>query len=419
MPVGNNNAILAAQLEKVNGSDLEELYALDSVLWKEIKAQSKDTVSTRPERVVFDVYPGGKSRQVTLDGDDLGRGGAPQFAFGTVAPFAFANAFEWTELAKIATDSREKAVVDYMTKVLKTQAAIGAFNLDSLISVGDGANTLGTVVSYDNVNFIIFVDNAARFYAGMDVDYYAGGVGTAKTETITILGVDNTNKALYLSANPPTLPVATGALLENQSAGTANSGLAGILAYQSAATTGNYMTGVSRTTFPGAFTTPNVNAGSVALTPALARLLLAQLKLASGVDTKPGSGVKAHLGLDQRTAWENTGIVVTQLIQAGNATSRDMLPAQQIETIGGIEMLTNLKAIPGRIDLLDFNTWYRTEVQPLDFYQVGSQRVFQIYGASGAPASSQWSAMIWMGNVVCKNPRRNAFINGLLIPSGY
>lgn len=417
MPVGNNSAILAAEIEKVQGTDLEELYALDSVLWKEIKALPKDTVSTRPERVVFDVYPGGKARANTLDGDDLGRGGAPQFAYGNVAPYAFTTAFEWTELAMIASNNREKAVVDYMQKVLKTQSELGAFVLDGLVSYGDGTNTLGTVTSYDNVNYIIYVDNAARFYAGQDVDVYSA-LGT-KVGTVTILGTDNTVKALYLGSAPGFSIATNNLLLLSNSAGTANTGMNGILAYQSSATTGTYI-GASRTSYPGAFTTPNVNAGAATLTPQLARLLLAQLKLARGVNSAPGASVKFHMGLDQRTAWENTGINVTQVIQSGDkSTGRDMLAKEQVDTIGGIEIISNLKAIPGRIDLLDFETWYRTEVQPLDFYEVDGRRIFQVYGGSGGVATSQLSYMVWMGNVVCKNPRRNAFISNLAVPSGY
>lgn len=418
MPVGNNSAILAAQLEKVHSPDLEEMFQLDSVFWKYIKARPKDTVSTRPERIVYKVYPGGKSRVVNLDGGDMGRGGAPQYAFGNIAPVSFDWIMEWTKLAEIGSDSKEKAVVDYMAEILKDHTRIAAFNMDSILSYGDGANTLGTVTSYDGTNFIIFVDNATRFYAGQDVDVYNGGLGTAVTTVVTILGVDNNNKALYLTAAASTAPTANALILENNSAGTANSGLNGILAYQAARTTGTY-TGVSVTAYPGAFSTPTVNAGNTTLTPQVARLLLAQLKLARGVNTKPGANVKFHMGLDQQTAWENTGIIVTQNIQSGNATSRDMLAPEQISTIGGIPIITNLKAIPGRIDLLDFSTWYRTEVQPLDFYEVNGQRVFWPMGSSGGIASSMISYMYWMGNVVCDNPRANAFISALAIPAGY
>lgn len=419
MPVGNNATTLALQLEKVHSEDLDDLFALDSVFWKNIKARPKDTVSTRPERVPFKVYPGGKARQVTLDGDDLGRGGAPQLTFGTIAPVAFDWALEWTKLAEIATDDREKAVENYLTDILKEHARVAANNIDSLLSYGDGSNTLGTVTAYDSTNHIITVDNAARFYAGQDVDYYAGGLGTGLTETITILATDN-NHSLYLSANPTTNPVANGILLENQSSGTANTGLNGILAYQTSLTnTGTYL-GVARSSFPVAFTTPNVAAGSVALSPALARLLLNQLKLARGVNVKASDSAKFHCGLDQAAAWENAGITVTQILQTGDTTGHDMLSKEQVSTVAGIPLLTNLKAIQGRMDLIDFSTWYRTEVQALDFYEVeGKGRVFPIYGASGGLASSFISYMIWMGNIVCANPRKNAFISGLTIPTGY
>lgn len=415
MPVGNNSSILAAQLEKVHSPDLEEMFQLDSVFWKQIKARPKDTVSTRPERIVYKVYTGGKSRVVNLDGGDMGRGGAPQYAFGNIAPVSFDWVMEWTKLAEIGSDSREKAVVDYMAEILKDHTRVAAFNIDSLLSYGDGANTLGTVTSYDSTNFIIVVDNAARFYAGQDIDIYNGGLGTTLTTTVTILGVDTTNKSLYLTAAASVAPTANALILENGSSGVANSGLAGILAYQAARTTGTY-TGVNVATYPGAFSTPTVNAGNVALTPQIARLMLSQLKLARGVNTKATG--KFHLGLDQQTAWENTGIVVTENIQAGNATARDMLAPEQIQRIGGIEMIVNLKAIPGRVDYLDFATWYRTEVQALDFYEVDGKRVFWPMGASGGIAASMISYMYWMGNVVCDNPRANAFISNLTVPQG-
>lgn len=418
MAVGNNASVLAGQLEKVHSSDIEDLFQLDSVLWKYFKARPKDEVSTRPERIPYEVGIGIKSRASSFDGQDLGRGGAPDYTYGNVAPVSFSWNLEWTKLADVATDNREKAVFNYMTERLKKHSAAAAFNIDSLISYGDGSNTLGVVTSYDNVNYIIYVDNAARFYRGQDVDGYNSGLGTTLTAVYTLSGVDARAKALYLGAAPSVAPTAGALLLENNSPGTANSGLNGILAYQSALTTGTY-TGVSRAAYPGSFTTPNVNAGNATLTPQIARLMLAQLKLARGTATTPGNNVKLHMGLDQQTAWENTGINVTQNIQGGNATARDMLAPEAVSTMGGIPIIVNIKAIPGRIDLLDFDTWYRIETAPLDFYEVGTNRVFPIYGASGGIASAMISYMMWIGNIVCSNTLRNAFISGLAIPTSY
>jgi hypothetical protein len=417
MAIGNNAAILAAELEKVHSADLEKLFQFDSVFWSLIKARPKDTVSVRPERIVYKVSNGAKSRAVNLEAGDMGRGGAPQYVFGSVAPVSYDWIIEWTKLADIATDNRQKAVVDYMSEILASHSETAAFNLDSLLSYGDGSNTLGIVTSYDNTNFIVYVDNATRFYVNQDVDLYSA-LGTASLTTFTITGIDPNAKALYLAGAPGSAPVANYLLLENNSAGTAASGLNGILAYQVNSATG-YYTGVSRAANPGVFSTPTVNAGGATLTPALARLLLNQLKIARGVTTKMGNNVKLHTGLDQQAAWENTGINVTQNIQGANATARDMLAPDQVATLAGIPFLVNLKAIPGRIDLLDFSTYYRTEVQPLDMYSVGGQKVFWPMGASGGIVAAQMSYMIWMGNVVCENPRANAFISNLAVPSGY
>ncbi len=419
MAVGNNVATLAGQLEKVSSRDIQDMVALDSVLWKLFKARPKDNVSTRPERIVYKVGRGIKSRSNQLDGQDLGRGGAPQYAFGNIAPVAFNWGAEWTELSTIATDNREKAVFDYMAKTMKDLAAVPGFNLDSLVSWGDGSNTLCTVTSYDATNFIIYVDNAARVEQGQDLDIYNGGLGTASTSTVTVSGTVNGSKAIYLTAAASTAPVAGALVLENNSPGTAGSGINGILAYLANRTTGTY-TGVPIAAHPGFFQTPNVAAGGATLTPQIARLLLAQIKLAKGVDATVGANTKFHMNLDQRTAWENTGLSVTTQFQTGtSAIGRDTLAAKQVTTIGGIEIVDNIKAIQGRIDLIDFDTFYLTEVTELDLYRVGNNTVFPVYGASGGLTTTQISYMIWMGNIVCDEPTANAFISGLAIPSGY
>lgn len=420
MPIGNNAAILAGQLEKVSSRDLNDMVALDSVFWNLIKVRPKDVVSTRPERIVYKVGRGIKSRATGLDGQDLGRGGAPQFAYGNVPPVSFDWAAEWTHLSDIASDNREKAVFDYMSVVMKDLAKAPAFNLDSLMSYGDGSNTLCTVTSYDAGNLIIYVDNAARVEAGQDLDLYNGGLGTTMTSVVTVKGTVNGSKAIYLTSAPSTAPTVGALLLENNSPGTTGSGINGILAYIANRTGGTY-TGVPIASYPGFFQTPNVNAGGATLTPQIARLLLAQIQLAKGVKaTQQNGNIKFHMNLDQATAWENTGLSVTTQFQSGtSAIARDTLAAKQITTIGGIEIIRNIKAIQGRIDLIDFDTWHRTEVAELDLYRVGNTSMFPVYGASGGLTTSQISYMIWMGNFVCDEPTANAFISNLAIPPGY
>lgn len=417
MAAANNAVTLGLQLEKVRPT-LATLFQLDQTLFTRIMARPKDVVSSRAERIDFLALSGGKARVVNLDGGDMGRGSGPVNAVGNLSPVYFDYVMEWTKLAEIATDNKEKAIADYAKQILKNGMDQFKSNLDSLISYGDGANTLGVVTSYDATNFIIYVDNANRFYDGQDIDSYSA-LGTVSTAGITILSVDANNKALYLTADAAVHPTVGYLLLENNSAGTAGTGINGITSLQVSSNTGTYM-GVTRANYPGKFSTPTVNAGGATLTPALARLLLNQLKIARGVDIKPSSGMIAFMGLDQEAAWENTGLVITQIIQSGdNATGRDTLAKEQVKTIAGIEIVASLKAIPGRIDLLDMKEWFRTEICPLDYYEAGGQTVFPPYGASGGISAAYLTYLVWGGNIGNANPRSGAFLSSLAIPSGY
>ena len=416
MAAANNASTLGEQLEKVR-PDLQTLFQLDQTLFTRIMARPKDTVSTRPERIAFEALSGGKGRVVNLDGGDMGRGGGPQIAVGTLAPVYYDFVLEWTKLAEIATDSKEKAIASYAKQILKNGMAQFKSNLDSLIAYGDGANTLGTITAWDGTNFIATVDNANRFYDGQDIDNWSA-IGGTNRGTLTILSVDANNKQLYMSGTPAFGTLANDLLLENGSSGVANSGINGISSLQVNSNSGTYM-GVVRSNYPGKFSTPTVNAGGQTLTPSMARLLLNQLKIAMGVDITTTNDYLYFMGLDQQAAWENTGIVVTQNIQSGDATARDMLAKKQVAHIGGIEIVASLKAIPGRIDLLAMKHWFRTEIQPLDYYEAGGQTVFPPYAGSGGISAAYMTYLVWGGNIGCDNPRAGAFISNLAVPLGY
>lgn len=420
MATATNAQTLASQLERTRPT-LSQLFFTDDSFFSELESRPKDEVSTRPERIPFFALNGGKSRAANLDSSTtgLGRGSGPVEAVGTLSPTYFSHSLEWTKLTDIATDNKEKAIASYAKRILQGGMKTFRHTLDSLAVASDGSNTLDTVVSYDNVNYIIYVNNATRFHDGQDVDIYNGGLGTAITTTATILSVDALNKALYLTGAPSAAPTAGGLVLESGSAGTANTGLYGINAYQVNANTGTYM-GVSRASYPGKFSTPYVNAGSNALTPAYARLVLDKLKIVRGGDEAAEDGLIAMMGLDQKAAWEATGMVLTQVIQQqGVAKGTDLLPAKQVSTMGGVRIKSSIKYTPGRIDLLNMKHWFRQEVTPIDFYEAGGQTIFPIYGSDGSPAPTLWTALIWGGNIGCDNPLSGGYIGNLAIPQNY
>jgi hypothetical protein len=428
MPVGNAAAEVAVELEKVRGK-LPELFALENTFFNLVNQRTKtDKVSYRPERIPFQVSNGVKGRAVSLDGGDLGRGGGPQMVFGSLAPVEFDWIIEWTKHAEIATDSREKSVADYAKIILKAHMKAAQHDLDSMIIFGDGANTIGIVTPNTNIGgnpfyttgtpAIIYVDNAARFRQGADYDYYNGGPGTTVTGTFTVTGIDYANKALYVATTLAVAITSGSYIIFNNSTGVLGSGINGIQDLNQTATTGTFM-GITKSANPGSFNGSAINAGGATLTPAIARLLLNTLLLNAGVEEGETSDYLFMSGLGQKAAWENTAIAQTQVIQPGNATGRDMLPAVQITTIGGIKLMASRKYIPGRIDLLNLSTWFTSEVQPLDYYSVGGQEQFWPMGASGGIAASMLKYLIWVGNIGCDNPKLNAVIYNLQEPIGY
>ena len=427
MPVGNAQAEVAIELERVR-PNLPKLFAIENSFFNLINERTKtDKVSYRPERIPFMVSNGVKGRSANLDGGDLGRGGGPQTVYGALAPVELSWIIEWTKHAEIATNSREKSTEDYAKLILKAHMEAGQHDIDSLAIFGDGANTLGLITPNANITgapfyvagtpAIIYVDNAARFRQGADYDYYNGGPGTGITGTFTVTGIDYGNKALYVATTLATAPTSGAYILFNNSTGVTGAGLNGIQSLNQTSATGTFM-GVNKGANPGSFNTSAVNAGGATLTPTLARLLLNTLILNAGVDESDKGSYLFMTGLDQKAAWENTGIAATQVIQAGNAAGHDMLAPTQISTIGGIKLMASRKYIQGRIDLIDLKTWFTSEVQPLDYYSVGGTEQFWPMGASGGIAASMMKYLIWVGNIGCDNPKKNAVLYGLAITAG-
>jgi hypothetical protein len=196
---------------------------------------------------------------------------------------------QWTKQAEIGTDSSEKATKKYAQLILRSHMKAAQNDLGALIAYGDGANTIGlataaSALSGDGVNYAVAVDNATRFRQGAQYDYYNSGVGGGKSGTITVTGIDYVNKLLYIGTSNASPAVSSGAaILFYNSAGTAGSGLNGFTALQSTSSTGSYL-GVTKTSFPGNFVTPSVNANGAALSPALARQILNYLYIVSNIE---------------------------------------------------------------------------------------------------------------------------------------
>ncbi len=58
------------------------------------------------------------------------------------------------------------------------------------------------------------------------------------------------------------------------------------------------------------------------------------------------------------------------------------------KSMAGVPIKSSINANQSRVDFLDLSHWGRAVMQDIDFYDVGGQTLFPIYGASGGIASA-------------------------------
>src|SRR5271165_732789 len=420
MAIASAAQALASEQEHVR-PELEDYSLSASVLWKRIQKNTSVTpVSDRPTRIPTMPTRGGKPRVGNMNGADMGIGSGPQQVPGQLTTTCFIHAFSYTKQAEYATDSDEKAIENFANLTRSIAPKQFANFLDTTLQ-GDGSNTLDTVVSTNVVggNIVgLVVNNANFFLDDQDIDVWTAVGGTFVT-TITVSQSDVLSNTIWLTTPIPTATISAGyKLLVNGSSGQANSGMFGLRYYQVATNTGNWM-GVQRSAYPGKYITPNIPVNG-ALVPQTVRAIKSQIELAMGEDRAETDGLIAHCNVDARDAWEQNALLVQHInmTELRGDSSVDMLKKNASGTIGGTEFVINPRSLPGYIDFLSLKNWFTIETKPVDFYDVGGQTLFPVIGASGGLASSLVFYMIWEGQLGAVQPRLNAFLNGIAIPSG-
>jgi hypothetical protein len=194
--------------------------------------------------------------------------------------------------------------------------------------------------------------------------------------------------------------------------------LFGLLYHQSNATTGTWLN-LNRATYPVELATPRVNGNNSTLTPGAVRLAINKVRKALG--SNQVSKLIAYTSLEREHQWEQLGVTISQIIKegaAGRASDLDLLFTGE-KSIAGVPIKSSINANQSRVDFLDLSHWGRAVMQDIDFYDVGGQTVFPIYGTSGGLASAYIFYFVTGFQVWNESPRSGAFIDNLAIPTGY
>jgi hypothetical protein len=421
MPPGLNQNAIALQIEAVR-PEVPLLYQIDKTLLGLIKQKTKglQTVSSRAYRAPVEITSGGAIRQFNPDGGNLGRGSALKTEVMLLNQFYFDFAVEYTALAEIATDDKEKAVENYVTRQMTRMMEQFQVGIEALIAYGDGSGTLDTVVSVSGQT--VTMNNGNQAFDNQILQVFSpAGVLRGSFQVLTADGLANT-----ITADPTTpLPagITAGDFLVVDGAigpSVATSSLNGVNYLQNNSNVGNYL-GIQRSAYPGRLSTPLIPGNNSFITPQRARAMINLVRSAMGIESPDASKFVWHMNVDQEAAIENIGLIVSTQIQSmikGDA-SEDMLKKTPPKTFGGRPIFANIHAQPSRVDGLPLEHWFRAEIQPLDFYEVNGQTLFPIYGNDGGIAASFITYLWWGWNVASENLRAGVFSTGNAIPTGY
>ena len=425
-----NAQTVALQLEKVRDK-LPLLYERDDMLLTMIQQRGDvEKVSSRNMRLPLQIRPGGKSGLANMDGGDLGRGSGTSYEVAQVTPVFFRDAVEITKLVEYAGNAPEKAIENAAKREVKNAMAQFRSFLDKVMNTA-GNGVLGTVSSLNgNTVRLAKPPGAALFYYNQTVQFYdptltinrnvAAGVQTNVTGVDVFGGqLDSTSTLPQITVDQ--LPAGVGAndvIVHDGLVGANPVSLFGILYHQTNATTGSWLN-LNRPTYAVELATPNVNAANSAIVPAFVRLAINKVRKALG-NNQLGKLV-AYTSLEQEHAWEQIGVTISQIIKEGGskrANDLDLLFTGE-KTMAGVPIKTSINANYSRVDFLDLSHWGRAVMQDIDYYEVGGNTVFPIYGASGGLATAYIFYFFTGFQVWNDSPRSGAYISSLALPSGY
>ena len=419
-----NAQTIALQLEKVRDK-VPLLYERDDVLLTMIQQRGDvERVSSRNMRLPLQIRPGGKAGLANMDGGDLGRGSGTVYDVAQVTPVFFRHAVEITKLVEYASNAPEKAIENAAKREVKNAMFQFRAFLDKVMQT-NGNGVLGTVGSITTTGLPAGVaaqfgmakpPGAQLFYYNQTVQVYDPTL-TTNRGSANVLLVDPFNSLIQVDALPTGTSV-NDLIVHDGLTGAQPTSLFGILYHQTNATTGTWLN-LNRATYPVELATPVVNGNNSAITPGAVRLAINKVRKALG--SNQVSKLIAYTALEQEHQWEQLGVTISQIIKegaGGRASDLDLLFTGE-KSMAGVPIKSSINANQTRVDFLDLSHWGRAVMQDIDFYDVGGQTVFPIYGASGGISAAYIFYFVTGFQVWNESPRSGAFINNLAIPTGY
>lgn len=429
------SAVEAVELEQLNDS-LPDIIAKSTSLWGLFKREAEHVpianvtsaggVTRGSLRVPFRVQGGSGIAQTTADGTAMGRGTGSQYTGFAVSPVPHFNVCEISDRAIRATKGRERGIISLPASEIKYQLQSVEQGLESMVN-SDGSGTIDTIPATATVNngngaagpgfsSIVGLNTALSFVDQQVVQVFPSGGGAARG-SFSVSFVDGAAQTIFSSQALPAGTVVGDFLVIAGSAGPSVGGsLLGLKAWHVNSNTGT-IGGLSRSNFLGRLSTPTINLSGGPLTPGVGNRAQALMMLTMGPD-HPGIDKGVWYGHpSQQLAISNYfyNVQFTQAVGGGD-TVPDRAKKYMSNDYAGRTFVSSPTATPSRIDLVIPNNWVMGEEIPLEIFDFGGgQTIVQVPDTGSAAGTgsylfSKMMAYLWSGQLVCKAPRLEVYI---------
>ena len=383
---------------------------------------------TRPSfRIPMRIQAGAAIAQGTGNGDSLGRGTGSQWAAFAVSPVFFYNVCEISFLSRISTEGRKRGLFNVQAQELQNSFQQATQGLNALIQ-GDGTGALDTIPTNATINngtgtgqstsSIVGLNNAFQFTDQQTIQVYSSA--GALRGSFTVSYVDPVSQTIYSAGALPAGTTTTDVLVVNGASGAAGSSILGLRAWSVNSNSGT-LGGLSRADYPGRLSTPtiNLNLGAISLSTGYRAAVL--LGRALGPDNPAIDKAQWYTGPDQAMQIANLALNVQIVNQADirGDTTPDMVKKKWPATFAGIDLMVDWNALPGRLDLFTYSTWYLGELLPLELYDFGGGITVAPVPdiVNGSYLTSSMFAYVAGLNLVNSNVRAALFIQNAAQPS--
>jgi hypothetical protein len=383
-------AVEAVELESF-AKGIPDLVYKGRTLYNFIKKRSKTyptAVTTqaggvsRPAfRIPVRIQSGAAIFQATGNGDALGRGTGSLWVSGDLSPIGLFSGCEITYLARIATQGPKRSLISLRAEELKNSFDSFMRGVDAQF-LSDGAGAVVQLPSTATINNNTLGGSNPSSIVGMGgqanqlqeqqvVQFFLAEGGSARSGTATVSYVDGANDTVYFSTALPSGTAAGDYIVIQGSTGALNSGLQGIYSYQVASNTGTVL-GLSRATYPGQLSTPNINKAGAAINttdPYKAQILIGR---GLGAENDAVVDFEWVCGPDQELAVTQlyTNTLQQNYVPPGDK-ALDMTKKHMSPQFGGRDLNVSYSARQGRVDAICPETWGIIETVEPSLYDFG------------------------------------------------